>query len=181
MLDVVILLLLLFGFFIGFRRGFILQTIHMVGFFVSFIVAYLYYDDLASILKLWVPYPVMATDGPLQMLFANDHLETAYYRAIAFAIIFFVFKILLQIIGSMLDFLAHLPILKQANIWAGGMLGLLEVYFILFIVLYIVALVPIESIQATLQQSVLAEAMIKHTPFISSMVKQWWLEYVTIR
>ena len=53
----------------------------------------------------------------------NVNLEDAYYRAIAFVVIFFAVKIILQIIGSMLDFIAQIPVLKQLNVWAGGILG----------------------------------------------------------
>ena len=71
----------------------------------------------------------------------NVNLEDAYYRAIAFVVIFFAVKIILQIIGSMLDFIAQIPVLKQLNVWAGGLLGFLEVYLIIFIVLFIGALI----------------------------------------
>ena len=64
----------------------------------------------------------------------------------------------------MLDFIAHLPILKQFNKLAGGVFGFLEIYLIAFIVLYIAALIPVESIQTALHNSVLAEGIVKHTP-----------------
>ena len=50
----------------------------------------------------------------------------------------------------MLDFIAQIPVLKQLNVWAGGILGFLEVYLIIFIVLFIGALLPIEGIQAAI-------------------------------
>lgn len=124
MLDLVILFLILIGFFVGLKRGFILQFIHLTGFIIAFIVATLYYKDLAPKLTLWIPYPNLSTDAPLHFIFDNENMEFAYYRAISFAVIFFLVKIFLQIIGAMLDFMAHIPVLKQLNIWAGGLLGL---------------------------------------------------------
>ena len=64
----------------------------------------------------------------------------------------------------MLDFIAQIPVLKQLNVWAGGILGFLEVYLIIFIVLFIAALLPMESIQTALTQSILAELIVQHTP-----------------
>ncbi|WML47332.1 CvpA family protein [Neobacillus sp. PS3-34] len=178
MLDLAIIIILIFGFFVGLRRGFILQLIHLTGFIIAYIAARTYYDELAPKLTLWIPYPSLGDNSALKLLAGSTNMETAFYRAIAFAIIFFAVKILLQIIGAMLNFIAHLPIIKQLNIWAGGILGLLEVYFILFILLYIAAIIPIESIQGYLDHSVMAEAIVKHTPILSEELKKLWIEYV---
>jgi uncharacterized membrane protein required for colicin V production len=179
MVDIVILLIFVFGFFTGLRRGFILQLIHVAGFIIAFIVAYMYYAEFALKLKLWIPYPTIHENATFKMFFDGMNLEEAYYRAIAFAIIFFAVKIVLHIIGSALDFVAKFPIIKQLNVWAGGILGFLEVYFIVFIVLYIGALIPIEFIQHAIDKSFLADAMIKNTPILSNQMKQWWLNYVS--
>lgn len=175
MLDLVILIILIFGFLVGLKRGFILQIIHLVGSIIAFIIAYLKYDDLASKLTLWIPYPSFSSGSRLDFIFGNGDFETAYYRAIAFVAIFLGVKIILQIIGSMLDFVAHLPILKTLNSWAGALLGFLEVYLLVFIFLYIAALLPIDFIQGLINKSVLAALMIEHTPIISSLIKDIWL------
>ena len=104
MLDLIILIILGFGFLIGLKRGFILQIIHLTGFIIAFIIAYLYYDQLAPKLTLWVPFPNFSSDSALSLVMENVNLEDAYYRAIAFVVIFFAVKIILQIIGSMLGF-----------------------------------------------------------------------------
>jgi uncharacterized membrane protein required for colicin V production len=177
MLDLAILFLLVIGFFIGLKRGFILQAIHMTGFIIAIIIAYIYYDQIAPKLTLWIPYPNFGS-GNMQMLFDNPNIEDAYYRAIAFVAIFFAVRILLQIIGTMFDFVANLPVLKTLNVWAGGILGIVEVYLSLFILLYIVALLPIEMIQGPLNDSVIASGIIKHTPIFSEQLKQWWFETI---
>ncbi|MFE8703773.1 CvpA family protein [Cytobacillus sp. FJAT-54145] len=178
MLDLAIFIILIFGFLVGLKRGFILQLIHLTGFIIAFIVANMYYENLSTKLTLWVPYPSFGDDSTLKLLFDNGNLEDAYYRAIAFVVIFFTVKIVLQIIGSMLDFVAHLPILKSLNIWAGGILGFIEVYLITFILLYIAALLPIEAIQGPLTSSTLAQFIVEHTPFFSEQIKELWIEYV---
>ncbi|WP_338470452.1 CvpA family protein [Niallia sp. XMNu-256] len=175
MLDLIILIILIFGFLIGLKRGFILQFFHLTGFIIAFIVAYLYYDNLAPKLTLWVPFPNFSGESALSLLLDQVNLEDAYYRAIAFVVIFFAVKIVWQIIGSMLDFIAQIPVLKQLNIWAGGILGFVEVYLILLIVLFIGALLPVESIQVPLTNSILADVIVQHTPVFSNLIRDWWI------
>lgn len=176
MLDLAILLFLIIGFFVGLKRGFILQLVHLIGFIIAYIVAYMYYDDLAPKLTLWIPYPNFGEGTILKVLTDSSNMEMAFYRAIAFVIIFFAVKVLLQIIGSMFDFIAHLPVLKQLNFWAGGLLGFLEVYFIIFIVIYIAALIPIELFQTALDESFIANTMVKYTPILSQQIHDWWIQ-----
>ncbi|MEH7354319.1 CvpA family protein [Neobacillus drentensis] len=177
MLDLAIIIFLIIGFFVGLRRGFILQLVHLTGFIIAYVVATLYYEELAPKLTLWVPYPNLGEGTTLKILTDSSNMETAFYRAISFVIIFFAVKVLLQIIGSMLDFIAHLPVLKQINVFAGGILGFCEVYLIIFILLYIGALIPIELIQNQLDHSILAKAIVNHTPILSQQIKGLWIEY----
>jgi uncharacterized membrane protein required for colicin V production len=176
MLDFAILLFLIIGFFVGLKRGFILQLVHLMGFIIAYIVAYMYYEDFAPKLTLWIPYPNFGEGTILKILTDSSNMEMAFYRAISFVIIFFAVKVLLQIIGSMFDFIAHLPVLKQLNVWAGGFLGFLEVYFIIFIVIYIAALIPIELFQTALDESFMAETMVKYTPILSQQIHDWWIQ-----
>ncbi len=174
MLDIILIVLLIGGFLIGLRRGLVLQLIHLTGFIISIVIAFLFSNDLAPHLRLWIPYPNLG-DGTGTLLSVLN-VEDIYYRGIAFAILFFGTKIALHILGSMLDFLADLPILRTINGWLGGVLGFLEIYLIVFIVLYIAAIVPNESLQGAFNNSFVAQAIIKHTPFFSAQLQQLWLK-----
>ncbi|MBW7650721.1 MULTISPECIES: CvpA family protein [Anoxybacillus] len=178
MIDLLICFILLMGLMIGLKRGFILQFIHMTGFLIAFIVAYKYYAELAPRLKLWVPYPSFGDGETMKLLIESTNLDEAYYRAIAFAMLFFVTKIVMQIIGSMLDFVAQLPLLKSVNRWAGGALGFVEVYLLVFVLLYVSALVPVSTIQQPLRDSFIASLIVKHTPILSDFVKQMLVQYM---
>lgn len=177
MLDLAIIVLLAIGFFVGLKRGFVLQLFHIVGFIIAYIVANLYYVEFSQKLNLWIPYPSIGSNETLKVLTNSSNMEAAFYRAIAFAVIFFAVKILVQIIASMLDFIARLPIIKILNFWAGGILGFLENYLIIFILLYIAALIPIDLFQNSLNHSILAKAIVQHTPIFSQQIKRWWIEY----
>ncbi|WP_240374656.1 CvpA family protein [Bacillus piscicola] len=176
MLSLLILLILCVSFFVGLRRGFILQLIHFVSFFAALLIAFFFYRDLAEYLRLWLPYPKIPSneDGVISMVMDSFNMESVYYAGISFFLLFFVSKILLQIIGSMLDVVTRIPILKTVNRWLGALLGLAEVYLILFILLITAALLPIEFLQRAIDNSWLANVMIKHTPFLSDWLKNLW-------
>ncbi|XOQ12423.1 MAG: CvpA family protein [Shouchella clausii] len=175
MVSAVIMLLLLVGFLIGRRRGFILQFIHLVSFFVAIFVAWNYYEPLARTIRLYIPYPEFSADGAFGMIIQTFDAESVYYSAIAFAILFFGTKILLHIIGSMLDFVSHLPILHTLNRLLGGVLGFVEFYLLLFVLLFVATALPINEVQSALQSSVVAEFMINHTPYLSDWLNDLWV------
>lgn len=175
MLDLAVWIVLGFGFLIGLKRGFIRQLIHLTGFFIASYAAFHYHDQLAPKLTMWIPYPVSSTHSTFSFLFNDANLEEAYYRAIAFVVIFFAVNILLHFVGNMLHFLAKIPVIKQLNVWAGGILGLIEIYFIMFILLLIAALLPLEAVQTSLSDSTMAEMMLKHTPILSQLIGDIWI------
>ncbi|MGD6816796.1 CvpA family protein [Metabacillus sp. 84] len=177
MLDLILAVVLLFGILTGLRRGFIMQLVHLTGFIAAYIVAYLYYDDLAPKLELWIPYPSMGEGQAAISFFTGGQLEEAYYRAIAFAILFFGTKIVTQIIGSMLDFVAMLPVLKHLNRWGGAILGFAEIYLIVFILLFAGGLLPMENVQNAMENSALANTIVHHTPYFSDKVNELWIQY----
>ena len=179
MFTFILFALLLIGIMVGLRRGFILQVIHMTGFIVAFIVAVMNYDKLADKLVLWVPFPQMGDSSSLSLLFGSMDNENAYYNGIAFLIIFFAVKIVWQIIGSMLDFIAQFPILNMLNRWGGGILGFMETYLIMFVLLYLAALLPIQVVQEQIQGSFLAESIVMNTPYFSEKIKDLWFHYMS--
>src|SRR5690554_1679057 len=117
MLSFLLFMSLVIFFFVGFRRGLILQLVHLVGFFVVFIVANIYFRDLAHYIRLWIPFPELSTESTVTLLVDAFQFEDVYYKGIAFAILFFGSKIVLHIVGSLFDFLANLPILNMVNRW----------------------------------------------------------------
>lgn len=178
MLDILILLLLLAGLFVGAKRGLIVQLIHMTGFVIALFVAYTYYKPLAEKFVLWIPYPAVDSGSTLTIAIDRLDLDQTFYQLIAFALIFFVIKFALQLVASMFDFLKYLPVLGFFSKISGAVLGFIEFYIILFIVLYILALLPITPFQNLMQNSTLASYLLEHTPFLSEKVKEWWYIYV---
>lgn len=174
MITFILLLVLIFGFFMGLKRGLILQLIHLFGFIISFIIAKIYYSKLASHLSLWIPYPDLKSEEGWAVFLNNMPLENGFYNAIAFTAIFLATIIVLKIIAAMLDVVANLPVLKVVNKTLGAVLGFVEVYFIAFVLLNIAALVPVQIVQDKLMSSNLAINMIENTPLLSKLIQSIW-------
>ncbi|RLL47922.1 CvpA family protein [Oceanobacillus piezotolerans] len=179
MFNALLIIILLFGFFVGLKRGFILQLLHLIGFIVAFIVAGMYYSELGKQLEMWIPYPELSDGGAWADFLQSLPLENAFYNAIAFAVIFFATKIILQIIASMLDFVASIPIVNSVNKLLGAVLGFLEVYLILFILIYILALTPIVQIQDWINSSSVALYILEQTPYFSEKLFELWFNYLS--
>lgn len=177
-LNIIIILLLAAGFFMGFRRGLVLQLVHLAGFVVSYIIAFLYYKQLAPVLKFWIPFPTSAARSGTFSFLGNLDLQAAYYQAIAFVILFIAVKIVLNIFGSMLNFLAEMPIIRSVNHLSGGALGFVEIYLIVFLLLYAGALTPMGGIQSSISHSSLAQSIIGNTPVFSKIFRNMWVAFM---
>lgn len=171
MVTLLILFFLFIGLINGFRRGAILQLGHWVALAISFIVANAYYRDLAEAFKLWIPYPSSlegsSLPGGVLDLNSLQGIEMIFYNVFWFVILFIITKLVLHLILSMLDFLTDLPILRQLKGIIGAVLGFLESYVITFFILWVIAFVPMASIQSAVDNSSLATFIIQDTPFLS--------------
>ena len=178
MLDLLILILFIGGLITGFRRGLIVQLIHMTGFIIAIIVAYIYYKPLSEKFVLWIPYPGVTAGSKLSWTVGELDLDQTFYRMLAFVVIFIVVKFVLQLIASMFDFLKFLPVLGFLSRFGGAILGFIEFYILIFFILYLAAMLPLDFIQVHIGKSILAEAIFEHTPIISETVKKWWYIYM---
>ncbi|MDQ0158880.1 CvpA family protein [Alkalibacillus salilacus] len=176
MIDLILIIIFILGFLIGLKRGFVLQILHLTGFMVAFIVAYLYYRDLAGMLELWVPNPE-ADEGHFwaEALSVNG-ISDAFYNSVAFILIFIIVKILMQVLANMLDFVANMPILNSVNNLLGAILGFIETYIIIFILLFGISLLSVDFVQSIIQDSIIASFMIEHTPVLTEALKNAWFE-----
>lgn len=173
MIDLIIIAVLLIGFFIGLKRGLILQIVRIISFVAAYFVAYTYSASFAPSLKSIIPYPLQTMQQTPVWLSSVD-VETVFYRGLAFVILFFLTMFALSMIGHLLNIFAQIPVLKQANALGGGILGLVEVYILLFVIILVGTILPIQQVQTSIQQSVLCKVIADDTPVLSDKVKQLW-------
>ena len=176
MVSLLLLFILFMSFISGYRRGLILQLVHLAGIIVSLVVAYLFYQDVAEWIRLIIPFPQLSDDAELELLSETYSMELVYYNGIAFIGLFIITKIVTHIIGSMFQFLAHLPVLHTLNRWAGAVIGFAEGLIILVIVVHLAALIQWDFLQAALQDSSVAQWIFEYTPILSNLLREWFTD-----
>lgn len=173
MVNLILLFFLILGTVIGLRRGFILQSLHLIGTIGAFIIARIYYSELAKHLVLIIPFP--SADGNYKSEFLNMVTnEGTFYNVVSFMILFFLSKVILQIVATVFDYIAQLPLLKQLNSYLGALLGFIECYLLLFIILFLFSMMPNGWIQAHLNDSFISNIIVNYTPILSGLAKSWW-------
>lgn len=175
--DLILVIVFISSLIVGMKRGFIVQAMHLISFIIALVVAVVYYKPLADKFVLWIPYPGFSENATMTVMLDSLDVDRTFYRVLAFALIFFAVKIALQIVGSMFDFLTYLPVLKSVNRILGALLCLVEFYLIAFILLYVLALVPVEALQVRLDRSLLTSLILEHTPILTQMFQNWWYIY----
>lgn len=181
-LSLIIIVVLLLGFYAGYRRGFIRELVYLAGYGLTFFVAIHYYKSLADDLELWIPYPTPALDTTLnfysQKLLLT--LNQSFYAAIAFVLILLVGWLLVRFIGALCHKLTyvggHIGFFRIANGLIGGTIHTVIVYIFMTLMLVLASLLPIASVQDTLYESTIASAMIQDSPIISDTLNTLWIE-----
>jgi uncharacterized membrane protein required for colicin V production len=166
MIDLIFLGLFILGIFAGWRRGFISSLIRLLGFLLSMYIAYHYYEQTASTLRRLFPIEI-----------SNNQIvnfEQFIYEIVAFAVLFIGTRLVITFLGSLLNGVFQLPLLKQVNSLLGGFLGFVEVYLISVLALFIALIIPIESLHILLHKSNIAFFMVQHTPFVSNQLMELW-------
>jgi len=181
-ITIISILVLLTGFYAGYRRGFALQLVYFVGYSLSFFMAKSMYQSVGKKIELLVPYPA-ATQSTKLTIFDNKllfDLDKAFYAAFGFFIVLIIGYLLTKFVGMLCYGLTFIPIVGKSDQLIGGLINLVLTYIGLVIVLTILSMVPIGMIQNTLAHSTLSRLMIENTPILSSTLYQWWIKQIIL-
>lgn len=169
MLSLLIVLCLVYGFYVGARRGLMMQAFYTVGYTIFFGIAWVSARALGPKFEMLIPYP-SANLGSEFAFFSTKvgmELDDAFYRAFAFLFVCFVGWIIMRFIGLYFKRLTYFPMYNDVNLLSGGILGLVVNYVMVFLILLIMAMIPVAGIQNALQHSFIASAMIRSTPILT--------------
>ena len=112
-MDILLLILLAVGFINGLFSGAIKQLISFAAFVMGFVVACLYYQQLAEVL-----------DGVLSM--------PSLCQVVAFVVIWLVVLIFVRLVGSLISsFFNAIPVVGLVNRLLGGILGMAKYALVL--------------------------------------------------
>lgn len=178
MIDLFILIAIIAGAIVGIRRGFILQSIHLTGVVLSLIIAAVFYKPLANRFEMLIPYPGVTAGTKLIIPTDDIDVDRTFYRLFAYVLIFIVAKVLLQIIASAFQKYAYLTVLPNWNRILGALLAIVEVYIVLYMLLSLLAMLPLEMITSRLDGSLFASFVVNYSPILSMIFKNIWYLYI---
>lgn len=178
MLTILIVAILIYSFYTGYRRGVMMQVIRMIGYALSLVVANRLYFPLSRIMAMFVPFPSVQQNT--QLAFYNEMtsfvLDQAFYRGISFMVIAFLGWLLTNFVSLFFSKLMFYDVLKWVNHIAGGLLNLGISFFIVFCVLFLLSLIPVEMIQQQFVDNPIAFRIVSSTPILTDFATKTWLQ-----
>lgn len=180
LLTGIIILLLLLSIFSGARRGLVLQLVLTIGYAASFWFALNYYQMLSEYVEMFVPYPtpLSTSDNPfvlygIELLF---ELDGPFYRGVSFVVLLFAGWLITRIVGGLFQALADIPVVRTVNAIGGAVLSFVVHYIGIFLILFVLSMMPIAMIQDQFESSALAREIVTDTPELSQQVYDWWVQ-----
>lgn len=177
MLSLLLILLLIYGFYIGARRGLAMEAFYAVGYAIFFCLALVSFRGLGPKFEMLVPYP-SANLGSEFAFFSTKvgmELDNAFYRAFAFIFVCFIGWIVIRFAGLYMKKLTYFPMYNDVNLLSGGIIGFIVTYITIFMVLLLLAIIPVTGIQHALEHSFIASTMIKSTPVLTALLSNLWI------
>lgn len=162
----IILLILLCG-VIGSKRGILKELVVIVGTIIVFAIAFFFKDALAGVLCTYLPF--FNFKIPLGNLIS---LNIIFYQLIAFLIIVIVLRLILQILidvtGIFSKIINATIILALPNKLLGFIVGLIEGYILMFIILNVIA-IPMSG-SSLFMNSGVRKYIVNETPVLKDTI-----------
>lgn len=167
--DVIIIALLILGGVAGFKAGVIKKLTDFIGMFVVIILAF-YLKNYISVI-MYENLPFFNFFGLINGI---DALNILLYEVIAFLVIFiallFVLKVVLTLTGLVEKILKATVILSIPSKLLGIVVGVIEMYVYLFLILVIVSLPIFDS--SFLKDSKMNNFILNNTPVLSGVSEE---------
>jgi len=166
-LDALIIIFFILGILSGIRRGFIKQTVLLVGLVIILVLSF--YLRLPVSTFLYKHLPFFSFTGIFKGV---SVLNILVYELIAFLVVFsilyIVLRLLLKISGLIEKILKATIILGFFSKIAGAVVGFIEAYIVIFIVLFIFSQ-PFIKVTG-IEDSKMSKTILSSTPVMSSAV-----------
>ena len=169
-LDAVIIIFLLIGALAGFRRGVIKQSVLLLGLIVVLVLSF--YIRIPVSTFFYKNLPFFNFDGVLKgMSVLNILLYEVIAFLIVFSILYIVLRIVIKISGLIEKILKATIILGFFSKIGGCIVGIIESYVIIFIVLFIFTQ-PFLNVSG-MEGSKFTPMIINNTPVLSDSVEDF--------
>ena len=165
--DILIILFILLGAVIGFKRGFTTSLVNFIGVILVVIVAYFLKNPIGEFLMSFCPF--FNFGGIIKGVTV---LNIALYQMIAFILVFSLLmiglKVLLVATGVLETVLKFTIVLGIPSKILGAIVGILENYIIVFFVLYLLSMPNFLEV-GFIKNSTYREPILKNTPILSNV------------
>lgn len=166
--DLIIIIVILFGAVIGLKRGFTKSLVSAVGLIAIVIIAFLLKNPVSTVLYEHLPF--FQFGGVIKGVTV---LNIALYELLAFVIVLAVLGIVLKILmiaTSIFERILTLTIiLGIPSKILGAIIGALEWFILVFIGLYVLNM-PVVNVKE-INNSTLAPKILNNTPILSGVIK----------
>ena len=164
--DILIIVFILLGAFIGFRDGFTKALVNAIGVIVVTAIAYVLKNPVSEILMSFMPF---FNFGGI------TSLNIVLYEVIAFLLVFSILMIILKIVavttGIFETFLKFTIVLGIPSKILGAAVGAIKNYILVFFALYVLSL-PTFASWSFINESSYREPILSRTPLLSMVAAQ---------
>ena len=177
MISIFLLLALAWSFYIGYRRGLVLQVYYLLATIVSAFFAGNFYQSLGKQFDLLIPY-ASPQQGQGTFFFPSNQLfqlDKVFYAGIGYLLAFTVFYCFGRLIGLFFNLVPTKKLGGKYFRIGAGVLSLAVTLFVLQMILTILATVPLQIVQNSLENSFVAKHIIQSVPITSHVIKQLWV------
>lgn len=168
-IDLLIIIFILIGAVVGFKRGFTSSLFNFVGVILVVIIAYFLKNPVSEFLMSFCPF--FNFGGIIKGVTV---LNIAVYEIIAFILVFSLLmiglKALLMATGILETLLKFTIVLGLPSKILGAIVGLIENYIIVFFVLYILSMPNFLDV-GFIKDSTYREPILKNTPILSNVAE----------
>lgn len=169
--DVSIILILLMGAVVGFKRGIFKSAVMFIGAIVVIVLAYSLKNPVANLLYSFMPFFNFAGDFE-----GLTTLNLIIYEAIAFVIVYLLLMVLLRILikvtGAFEKLLNFTIILGIPSKLLGALFGLVETFLFIFVALFLLNQIPATNSIVTSSSS--ASHILTASPILSNITKSYY-------
>lgn len=177
MLSLLVIIILALGFYAGYRSGLVMQVVRLLGYIITYVIATQYFESLSQWVEMVVPFPAVQPDSQL-VLYSEAQsflLDKTFYKLLTFLMIWLIGWLVTNVLSVVFTKVSYYSLLNIGNRIVGGIINFLVIYFIVFMVLYLLSLVPLEFIQQQFVNNPMIFWIVDSTPVLSEFVGKFGL------
>ena len=175
--DAVVILFLLLGAVLGFKKGAIRSLVGLVGTIAVVVIAYYLKNPVADLLYNFVPFFDFSCNWQ-GLVTLNILLYESIAYVLVFVILYGLLSLILRLTGIIEKFLTMTIILGIPSKIIGAVLGFLEAVVFSFIILFV--LLQFNGSHTFIKESTVAMSILDKTPLIGAMVNDTYDAIVEI-